>query len=156
MGQHNPQYLPLSRTNFALLLIRIAAGLIFLMHGYQKLFDFGYGGTRDSFDAWGVPLPALTALISITLELGGGLMLIAGVYTRIVGFLFALEMFVAFIVVHVTHGFFVANNGVELVLLLGAVSLAFVIAGAGQYSFDEMWRLPFSGDWATIISGGRR
>lgn len=151
MGQQIPQYLPLSRINFSLLIIRIVTGIVFFMHGYQKLFDDGLATTRDNFEAMGVPLPAITSVLVIALELVGGIALFAGVYTRIIGFLFSIEMLAAFFIVHVEHGFFVANGGFELVLILAAVSVAFVIAGGGQYSTDTAFNLPYSEDWKTIV-----
>lgn len=152
MQSQTPQYQPLSRMNFSLLIIRVVTGLIFFMHGYQKLFDDGFGTTRDNFDAMGVPLPAVTAFLAIVLELVGGFMLFSGIYTRILGLLFSLEMLAAIAFVHFENGFFVGNNGVEFALLLLAVSAGFVIAGAGQYSSDAAFNLPYSEDWKTIFN----
>lgn len=150
-----PQYQPLSRINFSLLLIRVVTALVFFMHGYQKLFDDGFGTTRDNFDAMGVPLPAVTAFLAIVFELVGGVMLFAGIYTRFVAFLLGLEMLVAFIFVHAEHGFFVMNGGFELVLLLATTCVALVVAGGGQYSTDVAFELPWSEDWKTLLNNRR-
>ena len=156
MAQQIPQYQPLSRINFSLLMVRIVTALIFFMHGYQKLFDDGLSVTQDNFDAMGVPLPGLTSILAIVIELVGGLLLFSGIYTRFVSFLFGIEMVVAFIFVHVEHGFFVANGGFELVLLLATVSFALVIAGGGNYSTDVAFRLPYSEDWKTLVTARGR
>lgn len=155
MVSQTPHFQPLSRINFSLLLVRIVTALIFFMHGYQKLFDDGLSATRESFDAMGVPLPAITSFLSIVIELVGGFMLFSGIYTRFVAFLLGLEMVVAFFFVHVEHGFFVANGGFELVLILGAAAFALVIAGGGQYSTDVAFRLPYSEDWKSLITSRR-
>lgn len=156
MAQQVPNYSPLSRTNFALLVIRMVAGLIFFMHGYEKFFDHGLAATRDGFSAMGVPLPAVTSFLAATFEFFGGILLFAGVYTRIVAILLGIEMIAAMLLVHVEHGFFVANNGVELVLMLAAVCAGLVVAGAGHYSLDETFHLPFSGDLGSLFRGERR
>lgn len=92
MPQQVPQYQPLSRINFGLLIVRVTTALIFFMHGYQRLFDAGYSSTRNEFDALGVPLPSVTTVVVITLELVGGFLLFSGIYTRFVGLLFGLLM----------------------------------------------------------------
>lgn len=128
-----------------LLLLRVVTGLVFFMHGWQKLVDNGIGATQTGFDGMGVPLPDITAVISTFLELVGGAMLMAGILTRIVGFLLAIEMAAAFFIVHVENGFFVMNNGFELVFLLGGAALTLAITGPGRYSVDALLGLP----WAT-------
>ena len=155
MGQQVPHFAPLSRINFGLLIIRVVTGLIFFMHGYQKLFDDGLAATRDGFEAMGVPLPAVTAVIAMVLELVGGIAMLFGVYTRIFSFLFSIEMIAAFFFVHVEHGFFVINGGFELVLLLAAASIGMLIAGGGNYSMDVAMRLPYSEDWKSIANRRR-
>lgn len=155
MPQQVPQYQPLSRINFGLLIVRVTTALIFFMHGYQRLFDAGYSATRNEFDALGVPVPAVTTVVVITLELVGGFLLFSGIYTRFVGLLFGLLMLGAIIFDHFDHGFFVANNGFEFTLLLLAVSVAFIVAGGGQYSADRAFNLPYSEDWQTLFSQER-
>lgn len=152
MQQQLPQYQPLSRINFGLLIVRVVAAVIFFMHGYEKLFDDGFATTRDNFDAMGVPLPAITTAVAITLEMVGGFLLFSGIYTRFLGLLFSIEMLAALVFVHVENGFFVGNNGMEFALLLLAVSISFIVAGGGQYSTDEAFGLPYSGDWKTLLN----
>ena len=48
----------------------------------------------------------------------------------------AINMLVAALTAHIDNGFFVADGGYELVLLLGVSSIAIAIAGAGRYSVD--------------------
>ncbi len=47
--------------------IRILVGLVFMMHGGQKLFVFGLAGTADIMGKLGLPLPSVCALVIITL-----------------------------------------------------------------------------------------
>ncbi|HLU34394.1 MAG TPA: DoxX family protein [Thermomicrobiales bacterium] len=130
-----------------LLLLRVATGLVFFMHGWQKLIDQGISATQSGFDMMGAPLPDVTAVIVTFVELIGGAFLIAGALTRIVGVLLAIDMAGAFFIVHVENGFFVSNGGFELVLLLGLAALSLVIAGPGRFSVDAMLGLTGQSSW---------
>ena len=113
-----------------LLVIRIAAGLIFLVHGYEKFQNIqgpvrlmellGFGGYMGYFIAG--------------LEVVGGIALILGVATRLFGVLFGVEMAVAALRVGVPRGF----HGYEFEMLLAAVSFALALAGSGKFSIYKM------------------
>jgi putative oxidoreductase len=62
-----------------LLLARVAIGVIFVAHGWQKLHTWGIDGTQHAFRGMGVPAPSISALYAIAAELIGGVLLIAGV-----------------------------------------------------------------------------
>lgn len=128
--------------DFGLLVIRVVTGLVFMMHGYQKLFDNGLDATRMGFESMGAPAPAVTSVLVTFIELLGGILLIAGAFTRIASLLLVADMVGAMFITHIDYGFFVANGGFELVLLLGGVSLGLMFAGAGRYSVDETMNLP--------------
>lgn len=118
-----------------LLLVRLALGIVFVAHGWQKLAVYGVAGVATGFGQLGFPLPMLNAVLITAVELGGGLLLIAGAGTRIVGALLAFSMLVATLVVHRAAGFFLPN-GYEFSLTLMLVSLALTQTGAGRYSVD--------------------
>lgn len=122
-----------------LALLRIVIGIIFLAHGWQKVFTFGFGGVTGAFTQMHVPMPGFTGPAIGILELVGGVALILGVLTRLFGFLLASDMLGAILLVHGKQGFF-APMGMELVLALcvGAATLA--IAGGGGYSVDASRR----------------
>lgn len=65
---------------FGPLLGRILIALIFVMAGFNKIT--GFEGTVGYIASKGLPLPEMLAIGAIIVELGGGLMLIAGWYTR--------------------------------------------------------------------------
>ncbi len=127
--------LPALRPALALALLRITVGLIFLMHGWQKVFNYGFAGVTGSFTNMGIPLPGVMGPFVALLELVGGAALIVGFFTRIIGTLFMIEMIVAVLVVHLAAGFFMPN-GYEFALLLCASSLALALSGGGEYSLD--------------------
>lgn len=116
---------------------RITLGLIFLMHGYQKMFQFGVPAVVDNFGQLGMPIPAVTGLLITLLELVGGLALIIGLFTRGVALLFTAEFLVAVTAVHLPNGFFAANGGVEFPLMLLAGSFLLVLAGGGALTVDR-------------------
>ncbi len=59
---------------------RILLGLIFVLSGLGKIA--GFDGTVGYVASAGLPAPAVVAAITILVELGGGLALFAGFYTR--------------------------------------------------------------------------
>jgi putative oxidoreductase len=118
-----------------LLLLRVALGVIFMFHGYPKLFTSTHQ-TMQFFTHAG--LPGYFVYIAGVLEFFGGIMLIAGLFTRLAGLLLAGEMFVALWKV---HGLFTAPMAVEnyqfpLAVAAGAFALATV--GAGVLSIDQI------------------
>jgi putative oxidoreductase len=117
-----------------LTILRVVVGIVFLMHGYQKLFKMGIHGVAGFFGHHGIPLPLVAAVIVTALEFGGGILLIAGIGVRILAPLFAIEMVVAILTFQLPHGFFAQNNGVEFPLTLLAAALCLALAGGGALS----------------------
>jgi len=111
-------------------ILRIVAALIFMEHGTQKLFGF------PAPPASGLPPAFSLYWIGATLELGGGLLLMLGLFTRPVAFVLAGEMAVAYWMFHAPRSFFpVLNNG-DAAILYCFVFLYFVAAGPGAWAVD--------------------
>lgn len=123
---HNP--------DLALLLVRLAVGVVFLYHGWMKLGSME--GTIGFFGTLGFA-PWLAYLVA-WVETVGGLALIAGFLTRYAGLLLALVALVALVKVHLPNGFLIAGGGYEFILVLLAGSLALFFSGAGRYSLAGM------------------
>jgi putative oxidoreductase len=117
-----------------LLLLRIAVGIIFMLHGKQKLFDFGFAGVSDAFSHMGVPMPGVMGPFVALLEFFGGIALILGLLTRLFALGFAIDMLVAILLVQLKNGF----SHYELEFLLSVSSLALVFLGGGEFSVDAM------------------
>lgn len=126
-----------ARTDLGLMVLRLGLGIVFFMHGWQKLFQMGIPGVTGFFGMLGAPVPMVAATLVTVLELVGGAMLIAGLFTRWVSIALAVEMLVAMLLVHLPGGFF-APDGVELVLTLLAGSVALALAGPGAYALDQI------------------
>lgn len=117
-----------------LTVLRVVVGIIFLVHGYQKLFKFGFHGVAGMLGHMGVPLPAFFAVVVTLVEFVGGILLIAGIAVRISSALLAIDMTVALFKVHLPHGFF-SPSGVEFPLTLLAALICLMLAGGGSLSF---------------------
>ena len=124
--------------DIALLIARIGLGVIFVAHGWQKVHDYGHAGVTASFEGMGVPLPGLSAYYAAYVELIGGVLLIAGALTPIVGLLLFLDMAGAFVIVHLENGVFVTDGGYELVVALGVGALVLAAVGPGRFSADKL------------------
>src|SRR3954451_537661 len=122
------------RPGAGLFLLRSVVGVTFLVHGVDKLVH--PSAAQDSFASLGIPAPAIVAPVVGTTETVGGLLLVAGLATRLAALALATDMLVAFRTVHVGHGFFVEHGGAELVFVLGGACASLAVAGAGEVSLD--------------------
>ena len=122
------------QVSIGLAVLRIATGVVFLDHGYQKMFKMGIGGVTGFFGQIGVPLPGVMATLITVLEVFGGVALIIGFLTRPLALAFALDMLGAIFLVQLKSGF----SKFELEFLLLAASVALIFTGAGRYSIDAM------------------
>lgn len=125
---------------YAPFVLRLGLGIVFAVHGYQKMFIQGFDGVAEFFASVGIPAAMFFAYIVTILELIGGIMLIVGLLTKWVSTLFALDMIVALLVVHAQNGFYVSGGGYEFVLILLAGSISLILSGPGLYSIDKKTR----------------
>jgi putative oxidoreductase len=115
-------------TALALTLLRIIAGVSFIMHGWPKMVNW-----RDTF-RWLMkekfPLPVISTTLLILAEVVGGVLLILGIYTQYVATILALTMVVAV-------GWHLKQKDdwkkTEAALLLFAICVALAIAGGGAW-----------------------
>ncbi len=125
------------RAAVGLALLRVVVGIVFAVHGAQKVFEFGIPGTIGAFTQMGVPLPGIAAPFVSFLELGGGIALVLGLLTPLFAALLAINMLVAIVLVHLPAGFMLPN-GYEFALTLFAACLALVLAGPGAAAVDNL------------------
>lgn len=123
--------------DLGLTLLRIITGVVFLAHGYQKLFIWGIGGVAGTFAQMGIPAPHLSAYLATFAEFFGGIALLLGLFTRVAAIPVAFTMVVAILQVHLQGGFF-APKGVEYPLTLLFSNIALVVAGGGAFALDNV------------------
>ncbi len=118
---------------FGLLILRVVLGATFLTHGIMK-FSAGIAGTAGWFASLG--LPGFLAYVVAIIELVGGIAMILGIGTRIVGALFTLVMIGAIVTVKIPVGF--AGNGQmagwELDLAFLAMSVVLFLSGSEKFA----------------------
>ena len=123
--------------DFAHLLLRLAVGAVFFMHGWQKLTAMGVPGVSNFLGGLGFPMPEVFAILLIAAEVVGGILLILGALTRWAAFVTGVVALIAFLTVHASHGFFVGDGGYEFIILIFAACVALMIEGGGRYSADR-------------------
>lgn len=116
-----------------LLVLRLGVAAIFLSTGYDKLF-----GAPGKWLAWFPKqgFPSYFAYIAGSLELFGGILLVLGLLTRVVGLLLAIQMAVAVWKVSLPHSGISNVEGYGLPLILGVACFALFTVGAGALSVD--------------------
>lgn len=122
---------------YGIALLRIIVGVVFFAHGYLKFFTMGMDGVTGFFGSLGIPAPALAAWGVTLLELIGGLALILGVFTPVLGLLFAADMAGAILFAKRSAGFF-QPKGYELELMLLVGALAIALAGPGALALGNV------------------
>ena len=123
--------------DIALLVFRAVIGAIFVAHGWQKLFVYGFGGVAGAFGQMGVPHPEILGPFVALLEFFGGIALMIGLATRLVALSLSFTMVVAILLVHARSGFF-NPGGIEFPLSLFASLLLLTLTGAGSFSSDRV------------------
>ena len=111
---------------YALVVLRIVAGLLFIPHGTGKISP-----TLD---------PMSLRAFAMMLELVGGPMIIVGLYVRPLAFVLSGEMAFAYFLSHAPFGFWgsFAEPNQEAAILFCFLFLFFWARGAGAFSLDAV------------------
>jgi putative oxidoreductase len=125
-----------NRFGTALLLLRIAVGIAFVLHGAPKMAH-----ASTWMNAMPHHPPAFLQEAAAVAEFFGGVLLIAGLATRVAAALIAVDMIVAIAIVHLpAHTPLVTSHGdsmeLPFVYLFGTAALIF--AGPGRWSVDAL------------------
>jgi putative oxidoreductase len=115
-----------------LMLLRWGLGIVFVYHGWPKLFGEN-AKFVSSFASLG--LPSWAVYLAGAIELFGGALLFVGLFTRIAGLLLFAHMSVAMWKYNLAEGW-LAVRDYELPLVLGLAALALATIGAGKLSLD--------------------
>ncbi len=121
---------------WALTLLRIVTGFLFMPHGAQKLLGWlgGMGGGGQT-----APFLGLIWFAGV-LEFFGGLAILLGVFTRPIAFVLSGFMAAAYFMGHAPKGFWPVLNQGELAVLYCFIYLLLSAAGGGPFALDRLWR----------------
>jgi putative oxidoreductase len=111
--------------------LRVIAGLMFAVHGAQKILG-AFGGPK-------VPLVSLMGLAGL-IELVGGLLIALGLFTSWAAFIASGEMAVAYFMAHAPRGPLPPLNQGEPAVLYCFLYLYMAARGGGRYSLDAIMR----------------
>jgi putative oxidoreductase len=125
------------KRSWGITLLRVIVGIVFLAHGSQKLFVYGFHGFAGFLAQMG--LPTFLAPLVIIIEFVGGAALLLGIGTRIAAAAIAVNMLGAVLGVHLKGGFFLPT-GFEYALTMLAASAALALTGPGAASLDGLRR----------------
>jgi putative oxidoreductase len=118
----------------ALLALRVVLGATMIGHGYPKIF----GGLSHHMETvHRIGFPAWVGYLSAGTEFFGGILMIAGLLTRLVGCAMCFEMTVAILKMHLKNGM-IGQGGYELPLALGTLAFALIFFGPGPISLDAV------------------
>jgi putative oxidoreductase len=130
------------RSDFGMLISRAIVGGGMAAHGAQKAFGWFEGSgpqkTAGFMKMLGFEDAQRMGTAAAYNELVSGLLIAAGFLGTLGPSLLSVNMIVAMNTVHKEHGFFAADNGVEVPLLYAAAALAFAAGGYGDCSLDHL------------------
>lgn len=115
--------------DFFYFIFRLLAGLLFMQHGAQKLLGAFGGKVASRFSLF---------WFAGVIELFGGALIAVGLFSRLVAFVGAGEMLVAFFKAHFPSGWIPILNKGELALMFFVVFLIILVYGSGKYSLDRV------------------
>ena len=132
-----------SAVDWALLAVRVVVGIIFVVHGAQKVFGlWGGPGLEGVMSAQGPGGGGVIGLLVAIGEFFGGLGLLTGFLSRFSAAANILIMLGAIVMVHGKNGFLMSGGGYEYNLALIGLLLPVLIAGPGRFALGRALPLP--------------
>jgi len=118
---------------YAALILRVALGIMFIAHGLMKVFVFTLPGTAQFFASVG--FPGWMAYPVTAAEIAGGVLLVLGVYSRVVA-AGLIPVLIGAATVHLGNGwvFSAPNGGWEYPIFLVLIAAVVPLLGDGAYA----------------------
>jgi putative oxidoreductase len=110
--------------------LRIITALLFFSHGSAKLFSYPFIEGLS-----GVPIGSIYGIAGI-IEIIAGVLLVIGLFSRLVAFIVSGEMAIAYFHTHAPQGFHPLLNGGEAAIFFCFIFLYIAAAGPGPWSVD--------------------
>jgi putative oxidoreductase len=124
---------------WAVVILQVTLGFLFIMHGAQKLGAFqgpGVAGLAAMFQKYGLAPASFWAWVVTLTEFVGGLCVLVGFLTRVWAVGLVIDMTVAVFKVHYPT-FFWGRGGLEFPMTLGVMALMLVLTGPSFVSVDR-------------------
>lgn len=128
--------------NTSLLLLRFVLAYGFYEPAKTKWQDIS--SVAEWFDSLNIPFPVMNAYLSASFEMLGVVLLVLGLFTRLISVPLMIIMLVAIVTVHWENGFNAANNGFEIPLYYLIMLLTLCAYGSGDWSADKWVKKKFS------------
>ncbi len=126
--------------DLGLLVMRVVLGGVFVAHGAQKLFGVLGGPGPDGFAQYlqqkGFEQTTVLSWVTGVTELGGGVLLILGLFTPLAA-AGVLGVMVNAVALKLGNGFFASSDGVEYEIVLGALAFGLLFTGPGRAAVDK-------------------
>lgn len=123
--------------NGYLLLVRVLMSAVFLFSGFDKLFD--WAEAQREVVGFGLPMPVFFAAATIVVQLGGGLSVLLGFYTRLGSLLLMAFTAAATLLVHWPVGApnptMALTTSLEHLAIIGGFVLL-MVTGPGTLALD--------------------
>ena len=123
--------------NGVVLLGRLLLSAIFISGGWSKLI--GAAGTQAYFAQLGLPLPVVAWAIAVVVELGGGLAILFGLFTRFVGVVMAIWCIATALAAHTNFSDRAQEINFFKNMAMSGGFLYVAVLGAGAWSLDAWW-----------------
>ncbi len=128
--------------NLSLFILRVAVGVIFFVHGGQKLFGMfdgiGLEGTTKLVEGFGLAKPYPIAIAWASVEFAGGIFLLLGIVVRWAAF-FILATVIAYLwKTDFIHGSFLTGGDIEYNILIVISCMQLVLVGGGSWAIWDV------------------
>lgn len=124
-----------------ILVLRVILGVIMIAHGKEKVFG---GMAHHVQTVIHLGMPGWMAYLSAGAEFFGGILVLAGLFTRFAALAICINMCVAIAGVHWKNGLMGAG-GYQFPISLAAIAFALIFFGGGPIALDTVWRGGFRG-----------
>lgn len=126
-------------TQYAALILRLSLGIMLIAHGLLKVMVFTVPGTVQFFSSVG--FPGWMAYLVIAAEIGGGVLMLGGVFTRWIA-LALIPIMLGVVSVHLANGwvFSAPNGGWEYPAFLTVTLIVQALLGPGAFALGQLNR----------------
>jgi membrane protein-like protein len=127
--------------DISLALTRIVIGVVMVTHGWHRWQNEGITAEADILESIGMPNPALMVWLLIGFEVVGGILLIFGLATPLIG-LGLIVLNVTIIITLRSGSFYVHDSGWEYNAVMAVVGMMLMAHGSGRTGLDHLFVQP--------------